>query len=186
MNGAEGFPARLSAEHRAIEALLRRLTRITDRAGAHDGEALQLLGSLRRLLSPHLLAEEAHLYPLARRRLPAGDALADAAGRSHTAIRRLLDRAQDERLSAGGRRHATAVLVVLLRTHLRGEDERLFPALRARAAAEELRSCERRMREGRARRPGARLWGLPPGTGAIASLRDDVSGHDTSGHRHSP
>ncbi|MFJ9442455.1 hemerythrin domain-containing protein [Kitasatospora sp. NPDC101235] len=186
MNGAEGFPVRLSAEHRAIEALLRRLNRTTTRAGTPDEEALRLLGSLRRLLAPHLLAEEAHLYPLARRCLVAGDALADAADGSHAAIRRLLDRAQDGRLSAGGRRHATAVLVVLLRAHLRGEEERLFPALRARAAPRDLRTCERRMHEGRGRRPGAPLRGLPPGTGAIAALRDHVSGHDGSGHHHSP
>ncbi|WP_316528408.1 hemerythrin domain-containing protein [Kitasatospora brasiliensis] len=185
MNGVEGFPNRLSAEHRAIEALLRQLTRTTTGVG-DDSEALRLLGSLRRLLGPHLVVEETHLYPLARRRLTAGDALADAAGRSHATIRRLLDRAQDDRLYAGGRRHTVTVLAVLLRAHLRGEDERLFPALRARAAAEELRTCERRMREGWARQPGAPLWGLPPGTGAIAALRDHVSGHDTSGQQHSP
>ncbi|MFJ6383688.1 hemerythrin domain-containing protein [Kitasatospora sp. NPDC092039] len=186
MNGVEGFPSRLSAEHRAIETLLRQLNRAATRAGAPDEEALRLLGSLRRLLSPHLVTEEAHLYPLARRCLATGDALADAAARSHAAIRRLLDRAEDDRLTAGGRRHATAVLVVLLRAHLRGEEERLFPALRARAAPPDLRTCERRMCESRARRPGAPLWGLPPGTGAIAALRDHVSGHDTFGDQRSP
>ncbi|MET8543973.1 hemerythrin domain-containing protein [Kitasatospora sp. NPDC004799] len=186
MNGAEGFPNRLSAEHRAVESLLHQLNRTATHAGAPDGEALRLLGSLRRLLTPHLLAEEDHLYPLARRCLTTGDALADAAARSHTAIRRLLDRAEDDRLTAGGRRHATAVLAVLLRAHLRGEEERLFPALRARAAPRDLRACERRMRESRARRPGAPLWGLPPGAGAIAALRDGVSGHDTSGPQQSP
>ncbi|MEV7184111.1 hemerythrin domain-containing protein [Kitasatospora sp. NPDC093102] len=185
MNAAEDFPSRLSAEHRAIEALLHRLNRTATRTGIPDEEALRLLGSLRRLLAPHLLTEEAHLYPLARRCLAAGDALADAAGSSHAAIRRLLDRAEDGRLSAGGRRHATAVLVVLLRAHLRGEEERLFPALRARAAPRDLRICERRMYEGRGRRPGAPLRGLPPRPGAIAARRDHVGGHDTSGHRHS-
>lgn len=186
MNGTEGFPGRLSAEHRAIEVLLRRLTGTATRADGPEEEAVRLLDSLRELLHPHLLAEEAHLYPLARRCLITGDALAGAAARSHTAIRRLLDLAADDRLSADGRRRATAVLVVLLRSHLRGEDERLFPALRAHAEPEELRTCERRMREGWNRRSGAPLWGPPPGAGAIAALRDDVGGHDTSGRRHSP
>ncbi|MEU6234443.1 hemerythrin domain-containing protein, partial [Kitasatospora sp. NPDC047058] len=137
------------------------------------------------------VAEEAHLYPLARRCLPAGDALALAAGRTHAAIRRLLDRADDDRLSATERRRATAAVVIVLRAHLRGEEEQLFPALRARGAPEELRRCDRRMGEARSRQsgsqtPGAEVWGLPPGAGAIAALRGHVTGHNASGHRHSP
>ncbi|MFJ8622229.1 hemerythrin domain-containing protein [Kitasatospora sp. NPDC093550] len=185
MNGAEGFPSRLCAEHRAIEALLRQLDRITTRRGTDD-EALRLLDSLRLLLDPHLTAEEEHLYPLARRSLPNGEALADAAVRTHAAIRRLLDRADDGRLTPTERRHAVSVLVVVVRSHLRGEEEQLFPALRAGRPPEELRRCERRMREARAPRPDGPVWGLPPGAGAIAALRDDVSGHDTSRGRHSP
>ncbi|RKT19485.1 hemerythrin HHE cation binding domain-containing protein [Streptomyces sp. 1114.5] len=185
MNGAEGFPSRLCAEHRAIEALLRQLDRITTRRGTDD-EALRLLDALRRLLEPHLAAEEDHLYPLARRALPNGEALADAAVHTHTAIRRLLDRADDGRLTPTERRHAMSVLVVVVRSHLRGEEEQLFPALRVGGAPEDLRRCERRMREARAPRAGGPVWGLPPGAGAIAALRDGVSGHRTSGDRHSP
>ncbi|MFD0273451.1 hemerythrin domain-containing protein [Kitasatospora sp. NPDC127111] len=206
MNGAEGFPSRLFAEHRAIEALLRQLDGVAARGGTANGgtagdEGVRLVALLRQLLEPHMVAEEAYLYPLVRRCLPAGAALAVAAGRTHAAIRRLLDRADDTRLSAAERRRATAAMVVVLRAHLRGEEEQLFPALRARGAPEELRRCDRRMGEARARRPGAQapgaqaagaqaagaeVWGLPPGAGAIAALRDHVTGHDTSGHRHSP
>ncbi|MFJ9455559.1 hemerythrin domain-containing protein [Kitasatospora sp. NPDC101447] len=145
MNGAEDFPNRLCAEHRAIDALLRQLDRIATRRGTDD-EALRLLDSLRRIVDPHLASEEQHLYPLARRSLPTGAALADAAVRTHEAIRRLLDRADDGRLTPTERCHAVSVLIVVVRAHLRGEEEQLFPALRAGSAPEELRRCERRLR----------------------------------------
>ncbi|MFD0345224.1 hypothetical protein ACFQ0M_02330 [Kitasatospora aburaviensis] len=74
----------------------------------------------------------------------------------------------------------------MLRAHLRGEEERLFPALRARVAPEELRRCARRLREARPTGPDAPVWGLPPGTGAIAAVRDGLTGHDTARSRHSP
>ncbi|MFJ9770866.1 hemerythrin domain-containing protein [Kitasatospora sp. NPDC101157] len=197
MNAAEGFPSGLFAQHRAIEALLRQLDRVRTRGGLTDDEDLRLLAALRRLLLPHLAAEEEHLYPLARRCLPGGRALADAAGRTHASIRRLLDRADDHRLSVSGRRRATTVLLLVLRTHLRGEEEQLFPALRARARPDELRRCERRLREPRAGPPGSpgsvgaagsagsAVWGLPPGAGAITALRDHLTGHDSTG-QHSP
>ncbi|MEU4300685.1 hemerythrin domain-containing protein [Kitasatospora aureofaciens] len=194
MKAAEGFPSGLCAQHRAIEALLRQLDGVRTRGGTSDEEDLRLLAALRRLLLPHLAAEEEHLYPLARRYLPVGRALADAAGCTHASIRRLLDRADDCRLSVTGRRRATAVLLLVLRTHLRGEEEQLFPALRARARPDELRRCERRLREPRAGPPGATgpagpagpaVRGLPPGAGAITALRERLTGHDNSG-QHSP
>ncbi|MFH9347704.1 hemerythrin domain-containing protein [Kitasatospora sp. NPDC017646] len=153
MNAAEGFPSGLFAQHRAIEALLRQLDGVRARDGATDDEDLRLLSALRRLLLPHLATEEEHLYPLARRCLPGGRALADAAGRTHASIRRLLDRTDDRRLSVAGRRRATAVLLLVLRTHLRGEEEQLLPALRSRARPDELRRCERRLGEPRAGPP---------------------------------
>ncbi|GAA2823015.1 hemerythrin domain-containing protein [Kitasatospora sp. CM 4170] len=186
MHGAEGFPSELCAEHRAVEALLRRLDGERARGRPAAEEDLRLLHALRLLLAPHLTAEEVYLYPLVRRRLPAGGALADAAAHTHATIRGLLDRAVDERLSAPERGRATAALTVVLRAHLRGEEERLFPALRARVAPEELRRCARRLREARPTGPDAPVWGLPPGTGAIAAVRDGLTGHDTARSRHSP
>ncbi|MER7756368.1 hemerythrin domain-containing protein [Kitasatospora sp. NPDC097643] len=186
MNGAEGFPSGLCAEHRAVEAVLRRLDSARANGGPAPEEGLRLLCSLRRLLDVHLAAEEDHLYPLVRRRLPAGGALADAAVHTHATIRRLLERAADERLSSTEHRRCTAALLVVLRAHLRGEEERLFPALRARATAQELRRCARHLRGARAARPDAPVWGLPPGTGAIAAVRDHLTGHGTRERWHSP
>ncbi|MFD8708474.1 hemerythrin domain-containing protein [Kitasatospora sp. NPDC059648] len=189
MDAAEGFPSGLFAQHRAIEALLRQLDGVRTRGGTTDDEDLRLLCALRRLLVPHLAAEEEHLYPLARRCLPGGRALADAAGCTHASIRRLLDRANDHRLSVPGRRRATAVLLLVLRTHVRGEEEHLFPALRARARPDELRRCERRLREpragpaGPAGRADSAVWGLPPGAGAITALRDHLTGHESTGQQ---
>ncbi|MFJ9610572.1 hemerythrin domain-containing protein [Kitasatospora sp. NPDC101176] len=186
MDGADGFPGRLHTEHRAIEALLRRLDGERDRGAPAPDEDLHLLDALRRVLEPHLAAEDAHLYPLVRRCLPSGAALADAAATSHATIRRLLERATDGLLPAAGRRRAAASLSTVLRTHLRGEEERLFPALRARAAPRDLRRCGRGLSDGRRAGPDAPVWGLPPGTGAIAAVRDHLTGHDTSERGHSP
>ncbi|MGW2374278.1 hypothetical protein [Kitasatospora sp. NPDC001683] len=68
----------------------------------------------------------------------------------------------------------------------RGDEEQLFPALRARARPDALRRCERRLREARAGPRGSRcptVWGLPPGAGAITALRNHLAGHDTTGQR---
>ncbi|WP_195911350.1 hemerythrin domain-containing protein [Streptomyces kaniharaensis] len=186
MNGAEGFPSALRAEHRTMEALMRRLDCARAHGGPSPDEELRLLTSLRLLLDAHLAAEEDHLYPLVRRCLPSGGALADAAARTHATIRRLLDRATDTRLASLDRGRSAAALLVVLRAHLRGEEERLFPALRARVAPEELRRCSRRLRQARPPRPGEPVWELPPGTGAIAAVRDHLTGHDTSLRRDSP
>ncbi|MFI6151538.1 hemerythrin domain-containing protein [Kitasatospora sp. NPDC051170] len=177
MVGAENFPTRLYAEHRAIEAVLGRLD-----AGGPPLEDLRLLGCLQRLLIPHLAAEEEHLYPLVRRHLSAGGPLADVGAHTHATIRRLLEQALEAQTSPTGRR-ATAALLIVLRAHLHGEEQRLFPALRARAAPEELRRCERRLHAGRPEPPASPVWGLPPGTGAIAAVRDHLTGHDTSSQR---
>lgn len=187
MNGPVAFPSELCAEHRAVEAVLRRLDGARSDGGPAPDDELRLLHALRELLERHLAVEEEHVYPLVRRYLPAGGALADAAVHTHATIRRLVERALDGRLPAAERHPATETLLVVLRAHLSGEEAQLFPALRLRAPSEELRRCSRRLREAPATHPPQPVWGLPPGAGAIASVRDHLTGHDSSQQRrHSP
>ncbi|WP_369185478.1 hemerythrin domain-containing protein [Streptomyces sp. Y1] len=186
MNGPEAFPSELCAEHRAMETVLRRLAGIRADSGPGPDDDLRLLHALRELLDRHHTVEEEYLHPLVRRYLPAGGALADAAVHTHTTIRLLTDRALDRRLPPGERHHAIDTLLLVLRAHLRGEEDRLFPALRLRAPAEELRRCSRRVREAPPRNPPRPVWGLPPGTGAIAAVRDHLTGHDSGENGRSP
>ncbi|MGA5820945.1 DUF6098 family protein [Kitasatospora sp. NPDC094028] len=186
MNGPEAFPSELCAEHRAVEALLRRLDAVRTDSGPAPDDDIRLLRSLRDLLDRHRSVEEEHVHPLVRRYLPAGGALADAAVHTHTTIRLLIDRALDRRVPADERHHATDTLLLVLRAHLRGAEDRLFPALRLRAPAEELRRCSRRVRETPPANPPRPVWGLPPGTGAIAAVRDHLTGHDSSQQGQSP
>ncbi|MER7705735.1 hemerythrin domain-containing protein [Kitasatospora sp. NPDC097605] len=186
MNGPEGLLCELSTAHRATEALLRRLDAVHARGEHAVTDGRRLLAELSRLLDEHLTAEETYFYPLVRHHLPAGQALADAAAHTHTTVRRLLARAMDERLPAADRTHCTGSLLVVLRAHLDGENERLFPLVRAAVPAAELRRCADRLAEARRSGPGSPVWGLPPGTGAIASVRDRFTGHDSADRPHSP
>ncbi|MFF8772605.1 hemerythrin domain-containing protein [Kitasatospora sp. NPDC015120] len=186
MNGPDGLLADLSTAHRAVEALLRRLDTVHARGEHAVADGHRLLAELDRLLDEHLTAEETYFYPLVGQYLPAGRALADAAAHTHTTVRRLLARAMDERLPAADRTHCTGALLVLLRAHLSGENERLFPLVRAAVPAAELRRCADRLAEARRTGPCSSVWGLPPGTGAIASLRERFTGHDSAHRPHSP
>lgn len=153
MDHTEGPLTELCTEHRSLDALLGRLDRARagagDRPGA-DGTAV-LLAELHTLLDAHRTTAEAHLHPLVRRYLPAGNSLADAAAHTHAAIGRLLAEAMDERFPAAHRDRCAAALLVVTRAHLRGEEERLLPALRGRTPPEELRRCAHRMGEERRR-----------------------------------
>ncbi|GAA1392611.1 hypothetical protein GCM10009639_24540 [Kitasatospora putterlickiae] len=186
MNGPEGLLCELSTAHRAVEALLRRLDAVHARGEHAVSDGHRVLAELDRVLDEHLTVEETYFHPLVRRHLPAGRALADAAVHTHTTVRRLLARAMDERLPAADRAHCTGALLVVLRAHLAGENERLFPLVRAAVPAAELRRCADRLAEARQDRPGSPVWGLPPGTGAIASVRDRFTGHDSANRPHSP
>ncbi|MFJ4095723.1 hemerythrin domain-containing protein [Kitasatospora sp. NPDC089913] len=186
MNGPDGLLGELCVEHRALEALLRRLDLVHARGEHAVADGGRLLTELAALLDEHTAVEEAYFYPLVVRHLPAGGALADAARHAHAAVRRLLARAADERLPASDRTRCTGSLLVLLRTHLRGENERLFPLVRAAVPAAELRRQGERLAEARPCGSGAPVWGLPPGTGAIAAVRDRLTGHNGADHQNTP
>ncbi|MGW4895970.1 hemerythrin domain-containing protein [Kitasatospora sp. NPDC004240] len=186
MTTTGGLLGELCAEHRALEALMRRLDAVRVDRRLPASEHLRLLAQLREVLEAHLAAEDARLYPLVRRRVPGGQALADVAGHAHTAIAELARRAADPRADAVERDRATAALLVVLRAHLANEDERLFPALRMCVPARELAGTT----AGPAAVGGpprtAPVWGLPPGTGAIGAVRDRITGHDTTGRPDGP
>ncbi|MFJ8436713.1 hemerythrin domain-containing protein [Kitasatospora sp. NPDC094019] len=186
MNGHDGLLGELCVEHRALEALLRRLDRVHARNGHAVVEDRRLLAELSALLDEHLTAEERYFYPLVARHLPAGRALADAARHTHATVRRLLSRAMDERLAADDRVRCTGSLLVLLRTHLNGEDERLFPLVRVAVPAAELRHRGGRLAASRPPCATAPVWGLPPGLGGIAAVRDRLTGHGVAGRQDSP
>ncbi|MCX4683211.1 hemerythrin domain-containing protein [Kitasatospora purpeofusca] len=186
MNGLDGLLGELCVEHRAMEALLRRLDLVHARGEHAVAEGHRLLAEFSTLLDEHLAVEERYFYPLVVRHVPAGTALADAAVHTHTTVRRLLSRAMDERLSAADRTRCTGALLVLLRTHLRGEDEQLFPLVRAAVPAAELRHRGERLAAARPTGTGAPVWGLPPGTGAVAAVRDRLTGHGDAGRQDSP
>lgn len=173
MNGPEEFPSELCAEHRAVETVLRRLDGTRTDDGPVPDDDTRLLEALRELLDRHLAIEEEHVHPLVRRYLPAGGAVADAAVHTHTTIRQLIDRALDGRLPVAERHHATDTLLVVLRAHLSGEENRLFPALLLRAPAEELRRCSRRVREAPPTTPPQPVWEPAEGAGTVAAVRDD-------------
>ncbi len=186
MNSPDGLLGELCTEHRAMEALLRRLDLVHARGEHAVAEGRRLLVELRGLLDEHLAVEEAYFYPLVRRHVPAGGALTDAAVHTHVTVRRLLARAMDERLPAADRTHCTGSLLVVLRAHLGGESERLFPLVRAAVPAAELRRHGERLAAARPGGPCSPVWGLPPGTGAIAAVRDRLTGHDSADRSHSP
>ena len=122
----------LLADHREVEALLRRYAALDD-AHASNDDRMQLAGRIGIALSVHMLVEEEILYPAARQALPGCQDLVDEAMVEHAGVRALI-----EQLKAMGADEPMydarlKVLGEYVAHHVREEESELFPRLRASA-----------------------------------------------------
>jgi hemerythrin superfamily protein len=122
-------------DHREIERLFDLLERAGD-ARVQRVLTEQVITEVVR----HTAIEEQYLYPAVREQVPDGDSLADRQIADHAEVEELLK--DLEGLDAGDPKCVAAMSEVSakVRSHLQAEENEVFPLLRQRADAEELRS----------------------------------------------
>ncbi|MEE1927085.1 hemerythrin domain-containing protein [Streptomyces sp. TRM 70351] len=177
----------LTTDHREVEELFGRIEALP----AGDGQRKTYAEQVSIELVRHSVAEEMHLYPAVREHVPDGDAIADRELADHQEVEQILkdlegcgaDDPEFDRLL--GR------LMQEVRSHVRDEEENLFPALRASTAPgtlDELGEKVRKAKKSAPTRPhpsapdtppGNKLLG--PGAGMVDRVRDMLSSRGKPG-----
>jgi hemerythrin superfamily protein len=110
----------------------RRLHELVQQVRAADGdEQDELLTELCRLVFPHAFAEEAVLFPAARKALPEGDALTLDIEREHQEVNEVYGALERSRRGDPGREELIERAIALLDADVREEEDELLPRLRA-------------------------------------------------------
>jgi hemerythrin superfamily protein len=126
---ALGGPGSIIVRQRRDHARLRELVA---RIRATDGEAQdEVLTQLCRLVFPHAFAEEAVLFPAARKALPEGDPLTLDIEREHQEVNEVYSALERSRRGDPGREALIERAIALLDADVREEEDELLPRLRA-------------------------------------------------------
>ena len=137
----------LQADHRQIEVLLARLSK--------DGAAAprEVLDDLTPTLAVHSAIEIEYLYPLVQKHLQGGSNFARQGRLDHEEIDMTLYRLQHLSMSEREFGAELAKLAGDVAEHLRGEEELVFPPLRAALGPEELAKLARHLEEAKRHAP---------------------------------
>ncbi|TNH30048.1 hemerythrin domain-containing protein [Micromonospora orduensis] len=176
----------LVADHREVESLF---VELESRQGTPDYRR-QIADVVIAELVRHAVAEEAYVYPTARKVLPDGDQIAEHEIAEHSDAERTMKDLESVDPSDSRFDELLAHLTGTIRHHVRDEENDLFPRLRAAAAREELvelaakvtafkKVAPTRPHPGAPDHPPANKL-LAPGTGMIDRMRDALSGRPTS------
>ncbi len=118
----------------------RRLHELVQQVRAADGdEQDELLTELCRLVFPHAFAEEAVLFPAARRALAAGDPLTLDIEQEHQEVNEVYSALERSRRGDPGREELMERAFALLDADVREEEDELLPRLRAALDDRQLR-----------------------------------------------
>ena len=137
LGGPGSIIVRQRRDHQRLNELVRRV-RATD--GAEQDEALT---ELCRLVFPHAFAEEAVLFPAARKILPAGEELSLGIEQEHQEINEVYSAVERSRHDDPGRDELLERAFALLDADVRDEEDDLLPRLRAALDDKELRRLGR-------------------------------------------
>jgi hemerythrin superfamily protein len=136
LGGRLSILARQRADHEELDALTARA-----RETLHDGgpEHARAVRAMARLVFTHAFAEEAVLFPAARRVLPEGDPLTVRIESDHQEVDELMTRL--DRSSADDPGHAELLerTIAVLDHDVRSEEDELLPRLQAELTPRELR-----------------------------------------------
>ncbi|OZV75552.1 hemerythrin [Micromonospora echinospora] len=176
----------LTADHREVEALF---VELESRQGAPEHRR-QLVDVVIAELVRHSVAEEAYVYPAARKALPDGDRIADHEISEHADAERTMKDLESVDPSDPRFDQLLTHLTSTIRHHVQDEETDLFPRLRAACAHEELveladkvtaakRIAPTRPHPAAPDRPPANKL-LAPGAGLVDRMRDALSGRPTS------
>ncbi|MEU8086238.1 hemerythrin domain-containing protein [Micromonospora sp. NPDC049101] len=176
----------LVADHREVETLL---VELETRQGPPEHRR-RLADVVIAELVRHSVAEEAYVYPIARKALPDGDEIADREISEHADAERTMKEWESVDPSDPRFDELLAHLADTIRQHVREEENELFPRLRAATAREELIDAAGKVltvkRVGPTRPhpstpdhpPANRL--LAPGIGLVDRIRDALGGRPNS------
>ncbi len=176
----------LSADHREVEAIF---VELESRQGTPEHRR-QLADVMIAELIRHAIAEEAYVYPTARKALPDGDQVADHEISEHADAERTMKELESLDPSDPRFDQLLAHLTSTIRHHIQDEEGDLFPRLRAAVAREEMvelagkvqsakKTAPTRPHPAAPDRPPANKM-LVPGAGLVDRLRDALSGRPTS------
>ncbi|MBM0277280.1 hemerythrin domain-containing protein [Micromonospora tarensis] len=176
----------LVSDHGAVEAILVELETRQGTAAHRRHLADVVIAELVR----HAVAEEAYVYPIARKALPDGNEIADREIAEHADAERTMKELESVDPSDPRFEELLGQLTGAIRQHVREEENELFPRLRAATAREELVDAvakvtmikqlgPTRPHPGRPERPVANKL-LAPGIGLVDRLRDALTGRPNS------
>jgi hemerythrin superfamily protein len=180
LGGPRSVIVRQRRDHQKLDELLREVR--ASRGEAQD----EVLTRVCRLVFTHAFAEEAVLWPAARKALPDGEAMTLEIEREHQEINELTAALERSRHTDPGRDELLQRIFALLDSDVRDEEDELFPRLREALDDRELRrlgrawELVRRTAPTRAhpvvarRPPGNVLAALP--LSAIDRTRDNLDG----------
>ncbi|MFI5927121.1 hemerythrin domain-containing protein [Micromonospora sp. NPDC051543] len=176
----------LVADHRTVETLF---VELETRQGTPEHRR-QLADVVIAELVRHAVAEEAYVYPTARKALPDGDQIADHEITEHADAERTMKDLESVDPSDPRFDELLAHLTSTIRHHVQDEEKDLFPRLRAATAREEMvelagkvtafkKIAPTRPHPSAPDHPPANKL-LAPGTGMIDRMRDALSDRPTS------
>ena len=176
----------LMTDHREVEAIF---VELESRQGTPEHRR-QLADVVIAELVRHSVAEEAYVYPAARKALPDGDQLAEHEISEHADAERTMKELEALDPSDSRFDELLTQLTATIRHHVQDEENDLFPRLRAACAREELvelagkveaakKSAPTRPHPAAPDHPPANKL-LAPGTGLVDRMRDALSGRPTS------
>lgn len=133
LGGPASVLVRQKRDHLALDVLLHELS--TTSGAAQQ----QVMNNVCRLVFTHAFAEEAVLWPAARRALPDGEELTLRVEAEHQEINELVTRLEASQVDDPSRAALVDRTVELLRQDVRDEEDELLPRLQEALDAKELR-----------------------------------------------
>ncbi|WP_210650547.1 hemerythrin domain-containing protein [Nocardioides sp. SYSU D00065] len=134
LGGPLSILTRQKRDHERLDRLLQQLDRSAP--GIEEQATLQAIA---RLVFPHAFAEEAVLWPAARRVLPDGEALTLQVEQEHQEINELWARLEDLPSGTAERREVLEKIATVLREDVRDEEDELLPRLQDALGVRRLR-----------------------------------------------
>jgi len=176
----------LVSDHREVEALFQEL----ERGQGTPDHRRQVADVVIAQLVRHSVAEEAYVYPTARRALPDGDQVAEHDIEEHAEAEQTMKELEAVEATDPRFDELVSRLSSMIRHHVEEEESELFPRLRSACAREELvelagkveaakRMAPTRPHPSAPDRPPANKM-LAPGAGLVDRMRDALSGRATT------
>ncbi|MER7775834.1 hemerythrin domain-containing protein [Streptomyces sp. NPDC096191] len=172
----------LTTDHREVEELFGKIEALPPGDEQRKKYADQAVIELVR----HSVAEEAYLYPALREFLPDGDTIADKEIEDHAEAERTMKAL--EGVDAGDAEFDRLIgeLMTEIRSHVRDEEENLFPRLRSVTSEDELMKLGDKVRQAKKTAPTRPHPSAPdtppankllaPGAGMVDRIRDALTG----------